>query len=731
MNRYINSSILAVCGLFILAGCQHELKDEINESSEITFETSVIDVVSETKSTEDATVLSRYTLENDGVDSGLSLVAEVSPVWYNGESFDTKGVRVLSNEDFNQTGTFSLFEYSSGASMNSNVRFFANSGIWTSSKVMEWPGDSRTLDFYAVSPYADGRTLSSDKKVVFNSPISFNDQVDLMVAKTSVPGNSYSSVTLIFSHCLSAIKFKTASGLACSVKSISINGIYAKATFPVQTEFSTGITIDVADGTRNYTYTPDSPISVPGSDIIANGGAFLIIPQTAPSGATISAVCELDGVEMTLSANIAGQRWDRSYTYTYTITPKMNGLFYEFEDTIDEGIFTTAWLPANQTGQTGYLDYPSVTAPAGYSLLGWYDRDNNLWSNSGGKFNRQVNAGDVIYLHPKFSKNAGDPVLEAGASFNSDLKTFVTTNSDNEVVFGNWSTYGSVIGGTFASSTAKVGDGKYDKDNVRLFTKDNVTYVLAEGSYNIILNPDCKSMFKDLSTLVNIDLRGTKSSGVKEMAGMFQGCAALTRILIDSNWSTAAVTDNGNNMFASCGNLSGDWGTYVNTTHLQYAKADGTDGGYLSTTTNKYYVLNKDAAHAWVKAALGAHAVHIHFGCFDDFKGGDGTILGRTWQDNVNASGLGFSNMFFNTSVGHSGHTNQCKDAKNHHIADFFDGTVDGWVLSEGKSIMVLTGDYSGFLQGTGYSSMQSIEFVNVDISRASNFPFPDKVTTR
>jgi len=67
------------------------------------------------------------------------------------------------------------------------------------------------------------------------------------------------------------------------------------------------------------------------------------------------------------------------------------------------------------------------------------------------------------------------------------------------------------------------------------------------------------------------------------MSGMFNGCKKLEKIYVGDGWTTARVTDNGNDMFSGCESLPG-WNRADPVTDVSMATTTD-QGGYLTIAT--------------------------------------------------------------------------------------------------------------------------------------------------
>ena len=97
---------------------------------------------------------------------------------------------------------------------------------------------------------------------------------------------------------------------------------------------------------------------------------------------------------------------------------------------------------------------------------------------------------------------------------------------------------------------------------------------------------DMYRMFYGCSGLTTIDLSSFDTAKVTDMSGMFRGCTSLTTILCNRDWSTSAVLTSSENMFFNCNALVGGKGTTYNSsnTDVTYARPDdGTEApGYFT-----------------------------------------------------------------------------------------------------------------------------------------------------
>ena len=212
--------------------------------------------------------------------------------------------------------------------------------VWSTSQVRYWPGENRTLQFFAWAP-ADAvftATPGSPESTTFEYtvPALVADQKDIVVATTDpYVGNYEQQVPLTFKHILTAVKFETGSQMQPgTIKSVALKGVKKSGTYKAFPTGSTGEgTWTLNDATADYTQELNKTTTgteTNGTPVTAKEGTFMMLPQTLPDGAEVEVVFQdgTSGQERTMSASIAGTQWPQGKTVTYklSITPE-----YELE----------------------------------------------------------------------------------------------------------------------------------------------------------------------------------------------------------------------------------------------------------------------------------------------------------------------------------------------------------------------------------------------------------------
>lgn len=204
-----------------------------------------------------------------------------------------------------------------------NIRIARDSG-WTTS--YHYPNNGSKVRFHAYSPYGCKGATLSDKSATgvpairYAVPASVYEQNDLLVARSGdVVGSATDApkVNLDFKHALTAIRFVTGDDMvACKIKTITIKEVYTQGVCaldasPAWADLG-GIGEFTLDINKSFDGSGDEPITTAGQTL-------MMIPQTLPAGASIDIVLD-DGVEYTLSSDIAGTEWRAGYSVTYHIS---------------------------------------------------------------------------------------------------------------------------------------------------------------------------------------------------------------------------------------------------------------------------------------------------------------------------------------------------------------------------------------------------------------------------
>ncbi len=351
----------------------------------------------------------RFVMRSPDTDDTLCVQTVISDginvTSFEGEAAATRGVPVTSLE------TYGSFHVQAHCTDNGTPvsQFYMDDNatnsegtVWSTSQVRYWPGENRTLQFFAWAPAnaAFTATPGSPESTTFEYevPALAADQKDIVVATTDpYVGNYEQQVPLTFKHILTAVKFETGSQMQPgTIKSVALKGVKKSGTY---TAFPTGGTTGgegewtpypTAGDFSQELNKPTTGTETDGTPVTAEEGTFMMLSQTLPDGAEVEVVFQdgTSGQERTMSASIAGTQWPQGKTVTYklSITPE-----YEFklsdERILDAHyeIYTTSLVVSGVAAGQSW----TITAPNDVTVQA--QSDMNRWARQGYWTDRNIN----------------------------------------------------------------------------------------------------------------------------------------------------------------------------------------------------------------------------------------------------------------------------------------------------------------------------------------------------
>ena len=262
----------------------------------------------------------------------------------------------------------------------------------------EWPhGSGQKFKVYSISPFDDTFTkyagVANAKEVSYaTAPIlSYEtpdsaEQSDLVYA-VSDPCDPEAShtITMNYRHLLAGIALSEGSMVSgLKVKTVEIKGLYSKGScdlkdlkWTVENTATKDFTI-----TKNYTSVGRNPtiITPTGSD------ELMVIPQTAPDGATITVTIELPNKsERKLTASIAGTKFERGVVYWLILSTRAVNWRYTLnvsQNTVNTPYGgETAAITVNSWRTSANNDGSANTQEAVPYTISYSEDDGKTWSD--------------------------------------------------------------------------------------------------------------------------------------------------------------------------------------------------------------------------------------------------------------------------------------------------------------------------------------------------------------
>lgn len=265
--------------------------------------------------------------------------------------------------------------------------------VWSTSQVRYWPGENRTLQFFAWAPVDAAFTATpgspESTTLEYTVPTTVTDQKDVVVATTEeIAGNANTTQPLAFRHICTAVKFKVGDQMqAGTIKKITISGVHNSGAYDMASD-------SWQLGSNTTAFSIEQDIEMTGNEsgsMITDGeNTFMMLPQELPAGAKVEIIFHDSqaGTDRTFSASIGGMTWPQGKTVTYSlsITPE-----YEFklsdERTLDAHyeIYTTSLVVSGVAAGQSW----TITAPNDVTVQA--QSDMNRWARQGYWTDRNIN----------------------------------------------------------------------------------------------------------------------------------------------------------------------------------------------------------------------------------------------------------------------------------------------------------------------------------------------------
>ena len=377
--------------------------------------------------------------------------------------------------------------------------------------------------------------------ISYTIPRDKADQTDIITAHQEVARSTgfFKNVPLSFTHALTAIRFKM--GFACTVKSITISGVYNKADYTIGSGW---------DGHEICTTDPKTPDSSwdgsytidfgEGKSVEADVNLFddvlMMIPQTIPFEKNDNPILKVTYIakntEKEIKTSLKGIKWEEGKLITYTIHEK-TALEYVYFDlnagdvTITEEGYQGSVYINQGTGKykvTGehkstnkYYVYQS--APNNTASPGYYK--NTGWSGEPDNSAIRVPSYDLAYVW-----------LDAAKTQKMLWTDYITNNTSVEDVIHAWDDENGA-GKVTSNDGRLLSADKYNKTNAkgavrnvqREATKNRIHVAGSLGEVNLLID-------NVYSTYQEVFQRGRTTGGISFLP---TGTTTLTINMVGDN----------------------------------------------------------------------------------------------------------------------------------------------------------------------------------------------------
>lgn len=291
--------------------------------------------------------------------------------------FEDNGVssrgEIMDINDYSSFGLFASVYDNSWSEEKCSVNYIYNNECKRSSnksfipsESFFWPGLEQLIRFWGYAPYNHPSISISpaDKPgspaITFSVPEDNSSQFDLMTVMEDGSKAGDGSQHLVFKHALTAIQFVAANDVReGSIKKISINGVYSKATSIIGSSIWEDFS-NIAD--FNIEFTPNISTGSSNSEqqLVGNDNTFFMIPQILPEAAEIVVeFIDITNTTRVLRASIANNEWEPGTIVTYHISTK--SILYTPKFEINSETYTFPFSANPQSKDFIFSSYTEVS----------------------------------------------------------------------------------------------------------------------------------------------------------------------------------------------------------------------------------------------------------------------------------------------------------------------------------------------------------------------------------
>lgn len=329
-----------------------------------------------------------------------------------------------------------FFGYQKAASVTSN-----STTTWHVSDdgIKCWPVAPATLSFYAYAPtdnsmVSSGADAAGVKTVHYKATTPVTDQPDLIVssAAESRPSNAKpAAVNLPFYHALTAVTFSVdAAMMPGTLTKVELVNVNTEGDCTMTASATPSFSWSNQKTPSTFSFDFNQPVGSSAVTLTSGDQTLMMVPQTLPADAKVNFTFTVNGVSQTLSASIAGTKWDAGKSIIYKLST--NAISTISATSVS---FPTTWNDIAVTSATDKVSYPKSTFDNGESI-GLYVVDD---------------AGQLVGSNIKLTKNTDGWKLDGNDKFmlltrykyfayypyKSDDQTVNSSASDASTFFAN------------------------------------------------------------------------------------------------------------------------------------------------------------------------------------------------------------------------------------------------------------------------------------------------------
>ena len=310
-------------------------------------------------------------------------------------SFNVSAVNTHDNPE----SLFFGYQKAASVTSNSTTTWHVPDGINC------WPVAPATLSFYAYAPtdnsmVSSGADATGVKTVHYKATTPVTDQPDLIVssAAESRPSNAKpAAVNLPFYHALTAVTFSVdAAMMPGTLTKVELVNVNTEGDCTMTASATPSFSWSNQKTPSTFSFDFNQPVGSSAVTLTSGDQTLMMVPQTLPADAKVNFTFTVNGVSQTLSASIAGTKWDAGKSIIYKLST--NAISTISATSVS---FPTTWNDIAVTSATDKVSYPKKAFDNGESI-GLYVVDE---------------AGQLVGRNIKLTKNTDGWKLDGNDKF--------------------------------------------------------------------------------------------------------------------------------------------------------------------------------------------------------------------------------------------------------------------------------------------------------------------------
>ena len=447
-------------------------------------------------------------------------------------SFNVSAVNTHDNPE----SLFFGYQKTASVTSNSTTTWHVPDGINC------WPVAPATLSFYAYAPtdnsmvtVTSGADAAGVKTVHYKATSTVTDQPDLIVSSAAESRSSNAkpaAVNLPFYHALTAVTFSVdAAMMPGTLTKVELVNVNTEGDCTMTASATPSFSWSNQKTPSTFSFDFNQPVGSSAVTLTSGEKTLMMVPQTLPADAKVNFTFTVkNGVSQTLSAPIAGTKWEAGKSIIYKLST--NAISTISATSVS---FPTTWNDIAVTTATDKVSYPKSTFDNGESI-GLYVVDE---------------AGQLVGSNIKLTKNTDGWKLDGNDKFMlltrykyfayypySDTAPEVTNSADNAAGF-------------FASKISSLSPAPDQSAKNTLLAQD---FQVAKGAFG----PDGASLKLDMAHQVGLAVLNLTSKNVADTRRFKDDTYRYYYGLDNTVPTTSNYTDTGSKTLTASNNFEGN-----------------------------------------------------------------------------------------------------------------------------------------------------------------------------